>query len=118
MARYEDYTQNNTLPTVSFIAGTDYTIEYTLKNQEGNYINVNAYSLKILLSPYGQPEYTILQISATTSGSTKFIANFADTDTLGLGGHYLQQAELTDIAGKKTRAGQGEVIILKAIPSI
>lgn len=116
MARYEDYMKTDYLDTTTFIAGTDFTFRFPLYNDSNEYVNANAYSMTWLLSPYGQPEYKILQKSGVVSGSTLFIVTLDSDDTIDLGGQYLQQIVLTNIAGEKIRPAQGVVIIRKAIP--
>ena len=116
MTLYDDYRNTDYLDDISFIGGTDYILYFPLYNTSGNLVDINASTMIWLLSPYGQPEYPILQKEATTSGSNTFVITLNSTDTLALGGVYLQQPEITDVLGKKFRPAQGVIIIRKAIP--
>lgn len=101
---------------LSIIAGTDYTLEFPILNPTGNSVDISSASMKWYLSPYGQPEYPVLEKVADTSGSSTFIVNLSSLETLDLGGKlYLQQVEITNSSGSKVRPGEGMILIKKAI---
>lgn len=106
----------NYLDDVAFIAGTEFTLEFPIYNSGGGEFQVNGCSMKWALCPYGQPEINLLQKNGVISGSSAFTVTLSKEDTIDLGDIYTQQIEITDIAGKTIRPGQGIVIIKKAIP--
>lgn len=116
MSLYDNYRNTEYLDDVSFIGGTDFSFEFPLYTEGGNAISINGATMRWFLSLYGQPEYTILEKTALNSGSSMFIVKLNPADTYYLNGVYLQQMEITDISGSKTRPAQGIVIIRKAIP--
>lgn len=115
MTLYDSYTETDYFDAVSFIAGTKYTITYPTLDNNGNPVNLSTGRLIFLLSPYGQPETTVLQKEAATSGSYAFVVTLEPEDTINLGGIYLQQPLLIDVDLNEFRAGQGIVNIRKAI---
>lgn len=115
MALYDSYNQTDYLETISFIAGTKYTITFPVFDENGAPVSMVTGRMTWLLSPYGQPETRILQKEATTSGSYSFVVTLDPQDTMGLGGIYLQQPLLRDVDNNEFRAGQGVVNIRKAI---
>ena len=115
MTLYDDYRNTDYLDDISFIAGSDYTINFPVYDQYRTSVDISSSKMKWMLSLYGQPEYTILVKDAKTSGSTAFIVTLNSNDTIDLGGIYLQQPEISDVSGKKIRPAQGIVVIRKAI---
>ena len=116
MASYDTYRNTDYLDDVSFIAGTDFTFNFEIYDENNVAVNINASTIKWVLSLYGQPDETILQIDDfTISGTNTFVVELTADDTKDLGGVYLQQIEITDFEGKKIRPAQGIVIIRKAI---
>ena len=116
MPLYDDYRNTDYLDDVSFIAGTEFTLNFPVYDVLNNPIGLNGCSMKWGLSLYGQPDVLILQKTATVSGSYTFVVSLEEADTIGLGDVYLQQAMITDIDGRVFRPAQGVVIIRKAIP--
>ena len=117
MTIYGTYKKTDYLDDVSFIAGTDYVINFDVSNEAGDDMDISSYSLRWFLSPYEQPEYPLLEKEGTLTSSSSFKIELDNSDTATLSGIFLQQPEITDISGKKIRPGQGMVIIRKAIPS-
>ena len=117
MTLYDDYRNTDYLDDVSFIAGTDFMLEFPIYDENGLPENITSSTMNWMLSLYGQPEYAILKKVAVSSGSDVFQVNLSSNDTINLGGVYLQQAEIIDVGGKKFRPSQGIVVIRKAIPT-
>lgn len=116
MTLYDTYRNTDYLDDVSFIAGSDFTFNFEIYDANNVAVNINASTIKWALSPYGQPDQTVLQIDDfTISGTYTFVVALTPSDTKNLGGVYIQQIEITDFAGKKFRPAQGIVIIRKAI---
>lgn len=120
MSLYDKYTELSQLDDVSFIAGTDYTIEFPVYSESGARQDITSMSAKWYLAPYGQPETTIAEIDCTSvlsSGSYAFSVEIPKEINSHLGGLYTQQIEITLPNGKLMRPVQGSVIIHKAINS-
>lgn len=118
MTVYDDYRNTDYLDDISFIAGTDFIINFPVYDNvtTKNPVDINSSSMKWLLSPYGQPEYCVLEKTATISGSSTFVVTITSRDSSVLGGVYLQQMQIIDSSGSKIRPAQGIVVIRKAIP--
>lgn len=118
MTIYEDYSQTDSLEDVTFIAGTDFQLEFPLYNETGNAININASTMKWLLGYYNNPNIApIIEKTGVAVNDNTFVVTLSEGDTINLGDDvYIQQMVITDTAGKKVRPAQGKVIIRKAIP--
>ena len=117
MTLYNAYKQTDHLEEVAFIAGTDFSIEFKVYDDENNPLNISSFSIKWYLSPYGQPEHPILEKDCVATGDYSFKVELSSHESISLGGTYLQQPELKSASGKIIRPGQGIVLIRKAIPS-
>lgn len=119
MTLYDDYRNTDYLPDVSFIAGTEVTLKFPVKDTDGVPLSISGASMIWVLGIYGQPDYQILQKTATAYDANTFAVELSESDTLALGDViYLQQMRVTDSSGKKMRPAQGVVVIRKAIPVI
>ena len=116
-----DSQKEHQMKDISFIAGTDYEIEFQF------YVGINPADVagstcKWLLSEYGQPESVIYSAPCTIKTNTNNINTFVITIprdiTKNLYGLYLHQIELRDVEGKIIRPAQGTINIIKAIPGI
>ncbi len=118
MIHKNSYTELEYLEETSFIAGQDLTLRFDLYNESDAPIELsNACTLRWMLSPYGQPEYNLLEKQGIViSGTNYFTISLQASDTYILGGIYLQQIKVTDLNGKTYRA-QGIINIQKAIQS-
>lgn len=116
MTLYDAYRNTDYLDDVSFIAGSNFTLYFEIYDSNNVAVDINASTIKWALSPYGQPDQTILQINDfTISGTNTFVVELEKEDTINLGGVYIQQIEITDFYGNQFRPAQGIVIIRKAI---
>lgn len=124
MTLYDDYRNTDYLDDISFIAGTEITLDFPVYDTSGVPINVTTASMVWVLGLYGQPEAApILQSgvggvpAVTVTGTTTFTITLREEDTVSLGDDiYLQQIKVTDSTGKTLRPAQGIVVIRKAIP--
>lgn len=116
-----DSQKEHQMKDISFVAGTDYEIEFQF------YVGINPADVanstcKWFLSEYGQPERVIYSAPCAIKLGTNNINTFAVTIpsdiTKNLYGLYLHQIELRDVEDKTIRPAQGTVNIIKAIPSI
>jgi len=122
MAIYDEYKKLSSLEDVSFIAGTDYFIEFPLYDTAGTRLPLTSMSAKWLLSKYGQPNFPIAEINCTTvqtdGNNYSFRVDIPRGLTYNLGGLYTQQIEISYYGNKKMRPVQGTVVIHRAITSM
>lgn len=118
MSLYDDYRNTDYLDDVSFIAGTEYTFNFPVYDNNNALVNVNGATLDWVLGLYGQPESgSFIHKTVNPYDDNSFQVTLTEEDTIDYGGMiYLQQMRITDITGKKTRPAQGIIIIRKAIP--
>ena len=118
MTLYDDYRNTDYLDDVSFIAGTEVTLEFPVYNESSGVVPINGFTMQWVLGYYGQPDATpVLQKTATIKDTNTFTITLDEADTLSLGGDiYIQQMKIVDTAGKIFRPAQGIVVIRKAIP--
>ncbi len=116
MALYTDYETINSLTTVSFMAGSSYTIQFQVKDASGVIQDISTATMKWLLSPYGESSNNVLEKNATISGSSIFQIDILPEDTVGLNGVYIQQPRIVDFYGNVFIDKQGLVLILPNIP--
>jgi hypothetical protein len=118
MGSYDNYRNTDYLDDISFIGGTELTLRFPVYDEDGVPILINGSSMEWRLGIYGQPDGGyVLKKSASGYDASTFKVSLVEADTLTLGSDvYLQQAIITDTAGKLLRPAQGIVIIRKAIP--
>jgi len=118
MTLYDTYRNTDYLDDMSFIAGTEITLDFPIYDSNGNSVSINGFTMKWVLGYYGQPNATpVLQKTASIKDASTFTITLSESDTLSLGDDiYIQQMKITDGAGKIIRPAQGIVIIRKAVP--
>lgn len=123
MTIIDEYNKTDYLESVSFIAGSNFELEFHLLASGDVTIgtDVPVYAggafLKWFLSPYGQPDICVLEKEVISSGNGVFSVVLDHNDTYNLGGTYIQQLEIKDISGKSFRPAQGIVVVREAIRS-
>lgn len=110
------HSQLNSLPSFSFIAGTEYYLDYTIYDEDGvTPVDISAGSAKLIIFRYGRPDVVILEKTGVLSVTTgRFDVTLLADDTISLSGKFIQQPVYTDFYGKEFRLGQGEFVILPA----
>jgi hypothetical protein len=59
---YISYANLNSLEPTSFIAGTEYTLEYMVYDADGvTPVDIASATNKVLFSPYGRPDIKVLE---------------------------------------------------------
>jgi hypothetical protein len=114
---FASYSQN-CIPEFTMIAGNDYTLEFVVYEDDGvTPMDIGGATTYWLLSPYGQPDYTIAQISGVVTATNKFEVVIPSATTQGLSGVYIQQPVLISFPEpqKEYRPGQGTIIIQDGI---
>jgi len=105
------------LADFSFIAGSEYILEYTVYEDNGVVpVDISSGTAKLYVSPLGQPEYVALEKNGVISVTTGvFTVTLELADTQGLSGKYVQQPVVYDFAGKEYRLGQGTFTVIPRI---
>lgn len=98
------------------IAGNSYTIDFTAYEEDGvNPMDLGGATVYWVLSPYGRPNYTAVQISGTITGANTFDIEFTSTISKNLSGKYIHQPVIVSFSGKEYRPAQG---IINIVPKI
>jgi hypothetical protein len=107
------YDTLNNLPEISFTAGTDKTLVFTVYDENGLDL-LNVVSAVWALCPYGEFGTTMLTKAGSIVGSVVTVS-LTTVNTSSLSGKYIQQLKVVDTSGKTFITGQGTVIITPAI---
>ena len=110
---YLTYAQINSLEEISFIGGTDYTLEFVVYDQSGALGNITGATCTWKMSPYGKNSIVTLSYTGTVTSSTTFTVSIPSADTLSLSGKFVHQPIVTK-SGKTYRSQQGIINILPA----
>lgn len=103
---------------ISVVAGSETTIGFPLYNAMGEPVGITSTSFKFYLSPYGQPELTVLELDGIHKTSAEvpyFFIVLPPERTIGLKGLYSYQVEFQDVYGKTLRPGEGIIEFIGAI---
>ena len=112
---YTPYDEINSLEEFSFIAGNNYVVEFAVYEEDGvNPIDLGGATVYWLVSPFGQPDYTELQVTGTITGTNTFEFDLAGL-TNNLSGKYIHQPVIISFGGEEYRPAQG---VLTVIPRI
>lgn len=114
---YTAYSSLYPLAEFSFIAGTEYVLDYTVYEADGvTPIDLSSASFIFYASPYGQPDYVAISVNGVLGidpGTVTVTLLFADTANLR--GKFVQQPTIVDFFGKEYRLGQGVFTIIPKI---
>ena len=114
---YIPYTNINQLEEFSMIAGTEFTLEFNVFEEDGvNPLDLGGATITWVLCPYGQPDYNVLQKTATITGTNTFEVLIGGDDTEELSGKYIQQPVIVSFTNQKFRPAQGAILIQPLIP--
>jgi len=113
---YTSFSTLNALGEFSFIAGSQYTVDFTVYESDGiTPMDLGGATVYWVLAPYGQPDYTIVQITGTVTGTNTFEFDVPSTATENLSGKYIHQPVIVSFGGKVYRPCQGIALILPKI---
>lgn len=113
---YLSYSRLNSLAETSFIAGTTFTLNFTAYQEDGvSALDLSGATIKWVLCPYGQIDYTALQKTGTITGTNTFKVVLTNADTKNLSGKYIHQPVITSFAGSVYKPAQGVILILQGI---
>jgi hypothetical protein len=114
---YTAYTTINSLSEFSFIAGSQYEIHFTVYQSDGvNPMDLGGATIYWVLAPYGQPDYTVVQITGQITGTNTFKVIIPSVTSASLSGKYIHQPIIISVAGLEYRPAQGIVLILPQTP--
>jgi hypothetical protein len=98
------------------IAGSNFTLTFTAYDSDGiSLLDLSGATIKWVISPFGQTNYTILQKTGVITGTGTFTVTLNSSDTASLSGKYIQQPVITDFLGNIFRPAQGTILILPRI---
>jgi len=113
---YTPYSEINYLEEFSLIAGNSYTVDFVAYEYDGvTPMDLGGASVYWVLSPYGRPDYTIVQITGIVTGANTFEFNFTSTLSSPLSGKYIHQPVIVSFSGKEYRPAQGLCLIIPKI---
>lgn len=101
-----------------FIAGSRQVLEFECVDNNGLPIDLTTSTTKLLLSPFGNPSYTVLIKDGTVFDTNKFSVVFEKADTVNLRGLYSFQPLIIDVLSKEHRPAQGTIQIQEAIKQV
>lgn len=117
-AQYTSYAEINSLDEFSLIAGTTFTLEFSVYEQDGvNLLDMSGGTVSWVVCPYGQDDYNVLTKSGTVTGLGTFTIELIPSDTESLSGKYIHQPIITDFSGKLYRPAQGTMLVIPKIPT-
>lgn len=85
--------QINDLPEISFIAGNETELNFTIYTSDGNFANLTGATVTWKLAPYGSSVSVLTKngVVDATPSSGKFVVTLEYADTSLLSGKYIQQ---------------------------
>lgn len=114
---YTQYTAINSLPEFSFIAGSQYELDFTVYQSDGvNLMDLGGADVYWVLAPYGQPDYQVAQITGTVTGTGTFSIVIPSATSDSWSGKYIHQPIIVSYAGLEYRPGQGILLIIPQTP--
>ena len=114
---YLTYKQLNLLDEFSFVAGTPFTLTYTVYDEDGaTPLDLASSTTKLYVSPYGQLNYVAIEVAGVVSVTPGvFTVTLTTAHTSALSGLFVQQPAVIDFTGEEFRLGQGNFIIEQRI---
>lgn len=111
----------NDLTEMSFIAGSEKSLEFNIYDSTGSPLSLNGCTVKWYLFPYGEPTASVITkvsggsgITISASPNNLFTVTVIGSDTLQLEGKYIQQPVIIDSATSEFRPSQGIINIFPA----
>lgn len=114
---FVNYAKLNSLKEFSLIAGTEYTLEFNVFEADGvTPLDLGGATVKWALCPYGQPDYTILELTGTITDTNTFQFVLSSASTRTFSGKYIHQPIVYSFLGSEYRPAQGVILFLDSIP--
>jgi hypothetical protein len=115
---YIQYAEVNSLDEISMIAGNDFTMTFTVYQDDGVTLqDIGGATIKWMLAPYGQSDYNVLQYNGNIITANSFTISLLGADTINLSGKYIQQLKINSFYGQVYRPAQGVVLFIPATPT-
>ena len=116
VSTYVLYSQVNSLSEFAFIAGTSYTLNFNVYEENGTVpLDMAGGSFYWTLSPYGQ-NYSILEIEGEITGIGTAKVEIPSSSTETLSGKFIHQPVVVSFSGETYRPSQGVLMIIPRIP--
>jgi hypothetical protein len=113
---YTSFSNINSLEEFSFIAGSQYTLDFTVYESDGfTPMGLGGATIYWVLAPYGQPDYRVAKITASITGTNTFTVTIPSATTATFSGKYIHQPVIISFAGKVYYPCQGIILILSKI---
>lgn len=113
---YTIYSEINSLTEFGYIAGTSYTLNFNVYEQNGiTPLDMGGATFKWVLSPYGQ-NYNVLEKTGVITGVGTAYVQLDTVDTETLSGKYIQQPVIVSFSGEEYRPGQGIILFIPRTP--
>jgi hypothetical protein len=106
----------NTLDDISFIAGSTYTLKFTILDQSGSAIDLSDAICTWSLASYGT-DFSILTKTCNLIAINAFEVILSAADTQGLSGKFSHQPSILFSSGLVSIPSQGIITIIKRISS-
>ena len=117
----QSYSDLNNLEEISFIGGTEYTLEFTVYDEDSVAIDISTATIVWNMSYYGQQDVNVITYNLsggiTITDISEFEVVLDGSDTINLSGKFVHQAVITDFDGTPFVPGQGIITILPRISS-
>lgn len=113
---YTIYAQINSLEEFGFIAGTPFTLNFNIYEQDGiTPLDMGGATFRWVLSPYGQ-NYSVLEKTGTITGVGTAEVQLDTVDTETLSGKYIHQPVIVSFTNEEYRPGQGVILVIPRTP--
>ena len=109
------YADLNSMEDLEFIAGTQYTLEFTTYTADGvNLLDLTAATVAVTLCYLGQPETSVIYQAGVLSDAAngEWYAILATADTEDLYGTFILQPLIIDSGGDEFTPAQATCVIL------
>jgi hypothetical protein len=115
---YTPYTAINSLAEFSFIAGSQYELDFTVYESDGiNPMDLGGATIYWVLAPYGQADHKVAKITATITGTNTFKVVIPSATSQSWSGKYIHQPVIISFAGLEYRPCQGVLLIIPQTPT-
>jgi len=103
------------LPEFTFIAGTEQEFTYNIFDSASAALPLTSCTCTWELAYFGSASAVLIKTATTSGSSNVMVVTLDSSDTRGLGGIFVQQPVVTNLAGKEYRPSQGLITIAPRI---
>jgi len=114
---YVLYAEINSLSEFAFIAGTPYTLNFNVYEDNGvTPLDMGGGTFRWVLSPYGK-NYNVLEVEGTITGIGTAVVELETSHTENLaGGKYTHQPVIISFTNEEYRPAQGILLLIPRTP--